>query len=61
MEICNVCNSDKDVVVKEEVGRGNPPKGYKRHPGDRRLISWKGIWSIYTCSCGNTWAKLKEE
>jgi hypothetical protein len=41
------------------VGRGLPPKGWKRKPGDNRLISWKGTWRTYTCNkCGNEWKKL---
>ena len=55
---CADCGSN-DVKIEQKEGRGLPPKGYKRKPGDRRLISWAGLWNMYTCnSCGNEWKKL---
>jgi len=55
---CKKCNS-ANVDVEKKEGRGIPPKGWVRKPGDRRLISWKGMWNIYMCNdCGETWKEL---
>ena len=54
---CPVCSST-NVKVEEKEGRGLAPKGWVRKPGDNRKISWKGLWNIYTCKCGNIWKKL---
>lgn len=61
MKTC-LCGSD-DIKCEERVGRGVAPKSYKPHPlMPKSLISWKGIWHIYTCNkCGNTWKKLLDE
>ena len=58
---CSVCGG-KDIKHEEVVGRGLPPKGWVRKIGDRRLISWKGIWDVYTCNdCGNKVETLRRD
>lgn len=58
MDKCNICGAE--VIHTEKTGRGMPPKGWVRKRGDKRLISWKGIWDIYTCSsCGHITETLR--
>jgi hypothetical protein len=58
---CSVCGG-KDIKHEEVEGRGLPPKGWVRKRGDRRLISWKGIWDVYTCNdCGNKVETLRRD
>ncbi len=61
MNICNICNST-NIVCELKKGRGLPPKGWVKKPGDFRRISWEGIWEIFTCNdCGNKIQKLKQD
>jgi len=46
MNICNNCNS-KNITHELKHGRGLPPKGWIKKPGDIRRISWSGIWDIW--------------
>ena len=55
---CSVCGS-QDIKHEEKEGRGLPPKDWVRKRGDKRKISWRGIWDIWTCNnCGNKVEKL---
>ena len=61
MNICNNCNS-KNITHELKHGRGLPPKGWIKKPGDIRRISWSGIWDIWQCNdCGNKIQKLKRD
>lgn len=53
--ICDKCKSTK-VIVTECIGRGITPKNYT---STGKRVSWKGIWQIFKCECGNEWKKLK--
>jgi len=59
MKICK-CGST-NITHEEKVGRGLPPKSYK--PPllmPKPMISWKGIWDIWTCNnCGEVIKKLR--
>ncbi len=59
-EECSVCGG-YDIKHEQKEGRGLPPKGYVKKLGDNRKISWKGIWDIWTCNCGETWRRLRRE
>lgn len=57
--VCSACGSPR-LIHDVKKGRGRPPVGYVKRPGDRRLISWAGIWDYYTCSkCGHEQKKLR--
>jgi len=61
MTECTKCGS-QDITHTEKEGRGLPPKGYVKKLGDRRLISWKGIWDVFVCNfCGNIIKKLRRD
>lgn len=56
---CGACGGH-DILHQEKEGRGLPPKGWVRKVGDKRRISWRGTWDVWTCnSCGKTWNKLR--
>ena len=56
---CIKCGS-KDILHTEKQGRGLPPKNYVKKLGDNRLISWVGIWYVWTCKgCGDKVESLK--
>ncbi len=54
--ICSVCGGH-DIKHEQREGRGLPPKDYINR-GNKK-ISWRGVWDVFTCSCGETWNKLR--
>lgn len=60
MKTCNICGLT-NIDHEEKEGCGLPPKGYVKKRGDNRLITWKGMWDIYTCKqCGNIIKTLRK-
>lgn len=58
---CKVCNS-QNISHEEKKGRGLPPKDYIKKQGDKRKISWLGIWDVWICNdCGDKIQKLRRE
>jgi len=47
--MCDKCNST-NIEIHETIGRGLPPKN---HVDKGRRISWKGVWQVFKCECGN--------
>ena len=55
---CDMC-SGTDVTISEVSGRGLPPKGWVKKPGDNKKYSWPGNWRKVTCNnCGHTMQTL---
>lgn len=61
MKKCERCGSE-NIKHRLQNGRGLPASGWVRRMGDRRLISWKGVWDIWTCGdCRNEVKKLRRK
>ena len=47
-----------NIRHSEAVGKGLTPKGYKQ---TNKLVSWKGIWDVWTClDCGKEVKQLRK-